>query len=96
MLALVIPLIAVGARRFNDTNKSSWWQQFALIPLAGNLVLAIFFLLPGEPDSNRFGQPEALSRPSPGRWPALSISPGGLIECFFNTAFAAGCRADMR
>ena len=60
MLALVIPLIAVGARRLHDTNKSGWWQLFALIPLAGWLVLAIFFLLLGEPDSNRFGQPEVL------------------------------------
>ena len=59
-LALVIPLIAVGARRLHDTNKSGWWQLFALIPLAGWIVLAIFFLLPGEPDSNRFGQPEVL------------------------------------
>ena len=49
MLALVIPLIAVGASRFHDTNKSGWWQLFALIPLAGWLVLVIFFLLPGEP-----------------------------------------------
>ena len=60
MLALVIPLIAAGARRLHDTNKSGWWQLFALIPLAGWLVLAIFFLLPGEPDSNHFGQPEVL------------------------------------
>ena len=43
-----------------DENKSGWWQLFALIPLAGWLVLTIFFLLPGEPDSNRFGQPEVL------------------------------------
>ena len=60
MLALVIPLIAVGARRLHDTNKSGWWQLFALIPLSGWLVLAIFVLLSGEPDSNRFGQSEVL------------------------------------
>lgn len=55
MLAMVIPLLAVGARRLHDTNKSGWWQLFVLIPLAGWIVLLIFFLLPGEPDSNRFG-----------------------------------------
>ena len=60
MLALVIPLIAVGARRLHDTNKSGWCQLFALIALAGWLVLAIFFLLPGETDSNRCGQPEVV------------------------------------
>ena len=58
MLALVIPLFAVGARRLHDTNKSGWWQLFALIPLAGWIALAIFFLLPSEQDSNRFGPPE--------------------------------------
>ena len=60
MLVLVIPLIAIGARLLHDTYKSGWWQLFALIPLAGRLVLAIFFLRQGEPDSNRFGQPEVL------------------------------------
>ena len=59
-LALVIPLIAVGARRLHDTNKSGWWQLFVLIPLAGWIVLAIFFLLPSEQDSNRFGPPEVI------------------------------------
>ena len=60
MLALAIPLLAVGARRLHDTNKSGWWQLFSLIPLAGWIVLAIFFLLPSEPHSNRFGPPEVV------------------------------------
>ena len=60
MLALVIPLFAVGARRLHDTNKSGWWQLFALIPLAGWIALAIFLLLASEQDSNRFGPPEVV------------------------------------
>ena len=60
MLTLVIPLITVGARRLHDTNKSAWWQLFALSPPESWLVISIFFLMPGEPDSKRFGQPEVL------------------------------------
>ena len=56
-LALLIPLLAVGARRLHDSGKSGWWQLFVLIPLAGWLVLVIFFLLPGDPKKNRFGHP---------------------------------------
>lgn len=53
--ALLLPLLAVGARRLHDSNHSGWWQLLALIPVAGWLVLAIFFLLPGEEEDNRFG-----------------------------------------
>lgn len=56
-LALLIPLLAVGARRLHDSGKSGWWQLFVLIPLAGWLVLVIFFLVPGDPKKNRFGAP---------------------------------------
>lgn len=57
VLALLIPLFAVGARRLHDTDKSGWWQLFALIPLAGWLVLVIFFLIEGDKEENRFGAP---------------------------------------
>ena len=58
--ALVLPLLAVGSRRLHDSNHSGWWQLLALIPVAGWLVLAVFFLLPGEEEDNRFGAPSAL------------------------------------
>lgn len=56
-LALLIPFLAVGARRLHDTGKSGWWQLFVLIPLAGWLVLFIYFLMPGDEKKNRFGAP---------------------------------------
>ena len=58
--ALLLPLLAVGARRLHDSNHSGWWQLLALIPAAGWLVLAIFFLLPGEEEGNRFGGPPTI------------------------------------
>jgi len=58
--ALLLPLLAVGARRLHDSNHSGWWQLLALIPVAGWLVLTIFFLLPSEAGGNRFGSPSEL------------------------------------
>lgn len=55
VVALLLPLLAVGTRRLHDSNHSGWWQLMALIPIAGWLVLLIFFLLPGGEDENRFG-----------------------------------------
>ena len=40
-LATLLPLIAVGARRLRDTNRSGWWQLLALVPL-GVIVVIIF------------------------------------------------------
>ena len=31
-LATLLPMIAVGARRLHDTNRSGWWQLLALVP----------------------------------------------------------------
>ena len=56
-VALLLPLMAVGARRLHDSNHSGWWQLMALIPVAGWLVLMIFFLLPGDEADNRYGAP---------------------------------------
>ena len=55
--ALLLPLLAVGARRLHDSNHSGWWQLLGLVPLAGWLVLVIFFLLPGDETENRHGAP---------------------------------------
>ncbi len=31
-LLTLLPMIAVGARRLHDTNRSGWWQLLALVP----------------------------------------------------------------
>ena len=46
-VAMVTPLIAVGARRLHDTNRSGWWQLLALVPFFGALVVMILLALPG-------------------------------------------------
>jgi uncharacterized membrane protein YhaH (DUF805 family) len=54
-LALLLPALAVGARRLHDTDKSAWWLLIGLIPLVGAIVLIVFFVQPGTPGANRFG-----------------------------------------
>ena len=53
-LLLLIPLMAVSARRLHDSNHSGWWQLMVTIPLAGWLVLLIFMLLPSDGEENRY------------------------------------------
>ena len=54
-LAILIPSLAVGARRLHDTNKSGWWQLIVLIPLVGWIILIVFWCLDSDPGTNRFG-----------------------------------------
>jgi uncharacterized membrane protein YhaH (DUF805 family) len=55
-LAILIPSIAVAIRRLHDTNRSGWWLLIALIPFIGALVLLVFYVLPGTPGPNKFGE----------------------------------------
>ncbi len=41
MLALLVPGLAVTARRLHDTNRSGWWMLIAVIPYALMAVLGI-------------------------------------------------------
>ena len=38
----LLPMIAVGARRLHETNKSGWWQLLALVP---SVIFLVFILL---------------------------------------------------
>ena len=40
-LILLIPLVAVGSRRLNDSGRSGWWQLFALVPFGIVVVLIL-------------------------------------------------------
>ena len=51
----ILPLVAVGARRLHDTNRSGWWQLLALAPFG---AVAVFILL-----AWRSMPPQSLSQP---------------------------------
>lgn len=54
-LAVLLPSLAVGARRLHDTGRSAWWLLMGLIPLIGAIVLIVFFVLDGDRGSNAYG-----------------------------------------
>jgi uncharacterized membrane protein YhaH (DUF805 family) len=55
-LALLLPALAVGARRLHDVGKSGWLQLIVLIPLIGILVLLYFWVQPGTSAANMHGE----------------------------------------
>jgi uncharacterized membrane protein YhaH (DUF805 family) len=68
-LAVLIPSIAVGARRLHDTGRSAWWLLLSLIPLVGTIVLIVFWASEGTPTVNVYGpNPKQMAtshRPTP-------------------------------
>lgn len=53
-LAVLLPSLAVGARRLHDTGRSGWWQLIALIPIIGPIVLIVFLASGSEPGTNKY------------------------------------------
>jgi uncharacterized membrane protein YhaH (DUF805 family) len=54
-LALLIPSLAVGARRLHDIDRTGWWQLIALVPLVGIIVLIVFWCQDSDRGPNRYG-----------------------------------------
>ena len=46
LIAVLLPLLAVGARRLRDAGHSGWWQLFLLAPVGGIVVLGFLWALP--------------------------------------------------
>lgn len=59
-LAVLLPSIAVSARRLHDTDRSGLWLLIAFIPVIGSIVLFIYFVLPSTPGSNSYGPDSTL------------------------------------
>ena len=53
-LAILLPYLAVGARRLHDTDRSGWLLLLNLIPLIGWIILIVWFVQEGK-EPNRFG-----------------------------------------
>lgn len=54
LLAVFLPILAVGTRRLHDTDRSGWWWLASLFPFGG-LLLLILHTQPGTKGPNRFG-----------------------------------------
>ena len=55
-LIIMIPTLAVAARRLHDVNKSGWWQLIA-ITLIGIIPLVIWMATEGTKKNNPYGKP---------------------------------------
>jgi len=70
-LAMLVPGLAVGARRLHDIGKSGWLQLLGLIPIIGWILLIYWAAQPGQPDANQYGAPTAklpaVPEPAPGQ-----------------------------
>lgn len=55
-LALLLPGLAVGARRLHDIGKSGWFLLLGFIPIIGFLVLLYWFVQPSQ-GANQYGHP---------------------------------------
>lgn len=53
-LVVLLPSLAVAARRLHDIDKSGWFLLLYLIPFIGWIVLLVLFALDSK-DPNRFG-----------------------------------------
>lgn len=54
-LAMLVPSLAVTARRLHDTGKSGWLQLLFLIPLAGLVLWIIWMVQEGHAGMNKYG-----------------------------------------
>jgi uncharacterized membrane protein YhaH (DUF805 family) len=54
-LGLLVPLLAVEARRFHDQNRSGWLVLINFVPYVGVVIVYIMMLIEGSSGENRFG-----------------------------------------
>jgi uncharacterized membrane protein YhaH (DUF805 family) len=54
-LAVLVPNIAVTARRLHDTGRSGWWQLIYFVPVVGVIVMLVFLCQDSDPAENEYG-----------------------------------------
>jgi uncharacterized membrane protein YhaH (DUF805 family) len=54
--AMLLPSLAVGARRLHDIGRTGWWQLLIFTGI-GVFVLIYWWAQPTEPKANEYGPP---------------------------------------
>lgn len=54
-LALLIPGLGMGVRRLHDIGKSGWWWFLVFIPIAGSIILIVWWAKESEMAPNQYG-----------------------------------------
>lgn len=52
---MLLPFLAVGARRLHDAGRSGWWQLFWLAPIGGIVIVGTVMALPSIPTDSEGG-----------------------------------------
>ncbi len=68
-LALLLPGLAVGARRLHDVRKSAWFLLLGFIPVVGFVILLYWCMQRSDPQANEYG-------PLPGSEERAALPPG--------------------
>ena len=55
-LAVIVPSLAVGARRLHDIGRSGWWQLIWLVPVIGWIIMIYWFAQESNPTTNAFDE----------------------------------------
>lgn len=59
-LVMLIPSLAITARRLHDTGRTGWWQLIYLVPLIGFIVMIIFLVQDSVGDNEHGANPKAV------------------------------------
>lgn len=54
-LVLLVPSLAITARRLHDTGLSGWWQLIGVIPFIGLIVMIVLTVRDSESGANQYG-----------------------------------------
>ena len=65
-LGNLFPLVSVTVRRLHDTDHSGWWYWLLFVPVAGPIVLLVWFCTKGTAGENRFGSDPLTAEPLTG------------------------------
>jgi uncharacterized membrane protein YhaH (DUF805 family) len=68
-LALLLPNLAVGARRLHDTSRSAWWLLLGLVPIVGWIVLIVFYVQDSHGENQYGPSPKGLGGQAYGEMP---------------------------
>ncbi len=83
-LGLLVPSIALAARRLHDTGRSGWWQLLGLIPIIGWIILIVWLATKTDVAANEYGEPASPKMPSgttpSGATPATVATPAAASD----------------
>ena len=84
-VALLIPGIAVAARRLHDINRTAWWILIAFT-IIGILLLLYWYIQPGNRGDNKYG-PDPLRAPKEAEFNGIA----GLYSPVDGPGFCGAC-----